>query len=242
VDLLTSSTSRDVRERGAQVAVLPVGSFEQHGTHLPLITDTIVACGIARAVADVYDLFLLPPITLSCSHEHGRFPGTVSVSSRTLQAAIDDVATSLTQSGISKLVVVNGHGGNYVLSNIVQEANVASSRMILFPGNTDWAAARIAAGCETDDHADMHAGEAETSILLSMTPDLVREGWQTADWQAPERPDLLLVGMDGYTASGVIGTPSAASAAKGAALIDALTSLFSGHLKLFTEDTLSTEQ
>jgi Creatinine amidohydrolase len=64
------------------VAVLPVGSFEQHGDFLPLITDTVVACLIARRVSADYGLFLLPPVTLSCSHEHSGFAGTVSVSAR----------------------------------------------------------------------------------------------------------------------------------------------------------------
>jgi creatinine amidohydrolase len=68
--LMTTATSRDEQDRAARVAVLPVGSFEQHGDFLPLITDTVVACLIARRVSAEYGLFLLPPLTLSCSHEH----------------------------------------------------------------------------------------------------------------------------------------------------------------------------
>ena len=79
---ITTATSREERERGARVAVLPVGSFEQHGDFLPLITDTLVAGVIARRLSTEYGLFLLPPVTLSCSHEHTGCAGTVASAPR----------------------------------------------------------------------------------------------------------------------------------------------------------------
>src|SRR5215213_4419463 len=105
---ITTATSRDERERGARVAVLPVGSFEQHGDFLPLITDTLVAGVTARRLSTEYGLFLLPPVTLSCSHEHTGFAGTVSISAETLIAVVNDIAASLRSSDIERLVVVNG--------------------------------------------------------------------------------------------------------------------------------------
>src|SRR5690348_2897396 len=88
--VLPADTTEDVRRRGAgvsaQVAVLPVGSFEQHGPFLPLATDTLVACAVAREIAAAYPVHLLPPVTVSCSHEHADWPGTVSISSVTLHA------------------------------------------------------------------------------------------------------------------------------------------------------------
>jgi creatinine amidohydrolase len=165
-ELLPTATSRDEQDRAASIAVLPVGSFEQHGDYLPLSTDTLIACAIAAEIADAYDLMLLPPVTISCSHEHAGWRGTVSISARTLHAIISDVAASLRFDGVERLLVVNGHGGNYVLSNIVQEASVGGPSMALFPARDDWHAARHAAGLATDSHSDMHAGELETSILL----------------------------------------------------------------------------
>src|SRR5262249_1829381 len=154
-----TATTADEASRASRLAVLPVGSFEQHGGHLPLATDTIVASAIARAVADAHNLLLLPPVTVSCSQEHAGWPGTVSLRAVTLAAVITDIADSLRHAGVGQLVVVNGHGGNYVLSNIVQEANVGQRRMALYPGRHDWEAARTAAGLTSSSHADMHAGE-----------------------------------------------------------------------------------
>jgi creatinine amidohydrolase len=234
-DLLTTATSRDEAERSAQIAVLPVGSFEQHGDYLPLITDTVVACVIAREIAEAYNLFLLPPITVSCSHEHAPWPGTVSISAVTLYAVISDIRASLRRSGIEKLVIVNGHGGNYVLRNIVQEASVEGPHVGLFPTSTDWEAARRAAAMSTNDHEDMHAGELETSLLLHSTPKLVRPGSDSADWLASERPYLLSLGMEAYTKSGVIGRPSLGTPEKGKAALHSFTRTFAELLKALTE-------
>jgi creatinine amidohydrolase len=117
VDLIATATSPDEADRAASTAVLPIGSFEQHGAYLPLLTDTIVACAVAKAIAERYRLFLLPPITISCSHEHAAWAGTVSISAPTLAAVISDIARSLQRSGVDNLALVNGHGGNYALSN-----------------------------------------------------------------------------------------------------------------------------
>ena len=120
-------------------------------------------------------------MTIACSHEHASWPGTVSISAATLHAIIGNVTTSLKASGVHQLLIVNGHGGNYVLSNIVQEASVAGPGLALFTARDDWRAAREAAGCETDNSGDMHAGELETSILLHALPDLVRPTYATAE-------------------------------------------------------------
>ncbi|MER6122489.1 creatininase family protein [Streptomyces sp. NPDC001795] len=238
--VLPSDTSHDVRARAAgpyrQVAVLPVGSFEQHGPYLPLATDTLVACSIAREVAAAYPVHLLPPVTISCSHEHAGWPGTVSISSVTLHAVVRDIAESLRRSGVEALVLVNGHGGNYVLGNVVQESGGSGVRMALFPAPEDWETARERAGVLTSLLSDMHAGEIETSILLHCHPELVRPGYETTDFVADDRRHLLTLGMSAYTESGVIGRPSLASAEKGKQLLAALADSFEAYFSLVASD------
>lgn len=224
--LLPQATTADERERGAEVAVLPIGSFEQHGPYLPLATDTVVATTICAAIAAAHPVLRLPPVTISCSHEHAAWPGTVSVSATTLAAVVRDVAESLARSGVGTLVLVNGHGGNYVLANVVQEAGPAGRRMALFPSVEAWGRARAAAGLQTSIDSDMHAGEIETSVLLHAHPEVVRPGYAAADHLADEREHLLTLGLTAYTESGVVGRPSLASAAKGRAVLASLVTSF----------------
>ncbi|WP_285486539.1 creatininase family protein [Amycolatopsis taiwanensis] len=223
----TTDTTIDARNRAARVAVLPVGSFEQHGPFLPLATDTVIACTIAQEIAAAHPVQLLPPVTISCSHEHAAWAGTVSISASTLYSVVRDIADSLRLSGVPRLVLVNGHGGNYVLANIVQES---LGGMALFPGLPELLRARAAAGLRTSIDTDMHAGELETSILLHAHPELVKAGYETADSVADDRPHLLTLGVAAYTTSGVVGRPSLASAAKGKALLASLVESFAGYL------------
>ncbi len=232
MNLLPTATASDIRSADYRVAVLPVGSLEQHGDHLPITTDTLVASILGDEISRNYGLFLLPPVSFGCSHEHAALGATVSIRATTLYDVVNDIADSLARAGITRLVVVNGHGGNYVLNNVVQEANERERRMALFPSRPDWDRARVAARLETTGHEDMHAGELETSLLLHALPEVVRPGFESGDNDAPDRPQLSMLGMSGYTTSGVIGRPSLASADKGKLLLDSLSGAFTAHLDL----------
>lgn len=231
VGVLPTETTGETAERGATVALLPVGSYEQHGPYLPLSTDTLIACSVAERVAASYPVQPLPPLTVSCSQEHSDWPGTVSITAGTLGAVIGDIAHSLRRSGVDTLILVNGHGGNYVLRNLVQEATAEGQRMALFPVAADWEEAAAEAGIVTPARSDMHAGELETSILLHTRPDCVREGYESADHINDDRRHLHALGLGPYTESGVVGRPSLASARKGEAVLDGLARAFAGHLR-----------
>ena len=134
--LLPMTTTAEEKERNAKCAVLPVGSFEQHGDFLPLITDTVVASAIARELSNAYPLLQLPPVTISCSHEHSAWHGTVSISASTLHSMVNDIYSSIANSGLTALVILNCHGGNYVL---VLQSRFVTSRASFPPAGFRWA-------------------------------------------------------------------------------------------------------
>jgi creatinine amidohydrolase len=173
-------------------------------------------------------------VTISCSHEHAAWPGTVSISAVTLHSVVRDIADSLRRSGVEALVVVNGHGGNHVLGNVVQESSARGERIALFPAAEDWETARQRAGVRTSLLTDMHAGEIETSVLLHAHPEMVRAGYESADFTADDRRHLLTTGMSPYTESGVIGRPSLGSAGKGKKLLESLAASFAPYFSLLT--------
>jgi Creatinine amidohydrolase len=121
------------------------------------------------------------------------------------------------------LIIVNAHGGNAVLTNIVRQANSVGPLGIgLYPSREDWAEARAAAGMTSSSHDDMHAGELETSILLAYYPEYLLPGWHTGDHQHSDRRYPTTLGMHADTDTGVIGQPSLASADNGRAVLDHL--------------------
>lgn len=232
---MPTTTTEDSRTK-APVALLPIGSFEQHGPHLPLVTDTLIATAIVDSISRQHNVFQLPALAFGCSHEHADFSGTVSIRATTLNSMVTDLIDALKSQGTRGLVVVNAHGGNHVLSNAVQEANTKSGiRVGLFPSREDWTEAREAAGITSTNHDDMHAGELETSILLATHAGQVLDGWQSADHSAPDRRHLATLGMSAYTDSGVIGYPSLASAEKGQAVLDHLGKAAGGLIRLLSE-------
>jgi hypothetical protein len=132
---------------------------------------------------------------------------------------------------LSELVGALEHDGQHARAVAVLEKH-QSVLTWLSPSGADWAEARKSAGLVTSSHEDMHAGELETSILLHIAPEVVRNGFDTADWLANDRRHLLTTGMGAYTRSGVIGRPSLASADKGKALLASLVVSFASVLEM----------
>ena len=198
-------------ESGRQILLLPVGSTEQHGPHLPLATDLIVAEALCtRLQARRDDLIVGPSVTIGASGEHAGFAGTLSIGTEVLAAVITEVVRSA-RATFSGVVAVNGHGGNAQALAVAEAKARAEGDDFLvlhpqFPG------------------ADAHAGRTETSLLLTLEPSLVRKDEAMAGITAPLAEiadDLRTHGVAAVSPSGVLGDPRGASAEEGEKLLNA---------------------
>ena len=234
MSIINTDTCDEIASRKPRFAVVPIGSYEQHGAHLPVTTDTLIASLIARAVCDAYAGWLIAPITITCSHEHSGFPGSVSISAQTLIHMVKDLVASIEGNRIALTVLINAHGGNYVIGNIAQELNVGKPRVMVYPAREHWGWAMTQAGVESTLSADMHGGEVETSILLHAMPEVVKTEL-IKDCDAGDRALLTLYGMRHYTKQGIIGFPSKASAQKGELLLRGLTKVIGEEIERVLE-------
>lgn len=240
--IFESATACEIQSRCPDFAVLPIGSFEQHGPHLPMETDTLISCSIARRIVRSHNCFMISPITASCSHEHSRFFPSLWISPSTLNAVVKDLADSLEFHGLKKLCIVNAHGGNYILEHFAQIENMAKNKVLLLTRPNILDRAIKSAGLEHSPKTDMHAGEYETSVLLADYPSLVRRD-RVSNHAGGGRQLFHLHGMYHYSESGVIGYPEQASAEKGervmSELIILLKPLIDEFISLGTEKTLN---
>lgn len=198
---------------GAGLVLLPVGSVEQHGPHLPLETDTTIATAVATATADRLGgrdagVWVAPALTYGSSGEHQSFPGTCSIGTEALHFLVVELVRSI-RTWAARVVLVNGHGGNLTALRAAVEQLVDEGHDVA------WVA------CATED-VDLHAGRTETSLLLHLSPDQVRlDLAETGDCRplAEILPALISGGVAAISPNGVLGDPTGASATEGSAVL-----------------------
>jgi creatinine amidohydrolase len=215
------------------IVVLPIGAVEQHGAHLPLATDLIVIDAYADAVVtehgDDLDLWLLPTLPFSKSNEHAWAAGTVWLSPETLLATMRDIGRSLATLPARKLVLLNGHGGNTSLLDVVCRELRLAHGFQTFLLHAALPADHGGAGAPEEDGLGIHGGVGETSVLLHLRPELVdmeRAVRNVPSWLGEHR-HVRFGGSasfgwlsDDFGPSGVIGDATLASADVGKALFE----------------------
>jgi creatinine amidohydrolase len=224
---MTAPDLRAIAAREGALAILPAGSLEQHGPHLPVITDTASASAAAIAAArlvaaEAVPVAVLPGLWLGLSEHHLPFGGTISVDYAAYRAILESIVRSLRALGFSRLLIVNGHGGN-VDPLAVASRELAVQYDMPIVATTPWFLKpdRIAAIFESDT-APRHACEGETSVMMAIAGDIVKaDKLDEATQQAPA-PVKLPPGFSRFYSfserapvTGTWGDPRTATAEKG---------------------------
>lgn len=232
----TSAESETLAAKPNAVAIIPVGATEQHGPHLPLYTDSAIASEIVgRALAHLppeIPAVAVPPIWCGKSNEHNRFPGTISLSADTLKAVLWEVAESLYRTGFRKVVFVNGHGGQpQVLEIVARDLRAQYPDFALFPTFV-WSVPNRSEEFmdERERTLGMHAGQAETSLMLALDEQQVRSDQVIREFP-PDQGVLKPEGGVVYawlahdiSVSGVMGDATRGNKVEGEAVLESLVS------------------
>lgn len=200
------------------LAVLAFGAQEQHGPHLPLSTDTLIAAELARRLAVEFDALLLPPVPYGETWSTSGYPGTITISFATVQALLVDIGRSVQDHGVRALLVVNGHFGNRApLEQAARQllgGNPMPVLLLDYPGLAELAG-RI---CTSTPAAPTfyHADEVETSLVAAYRAELVHRERAVAEYPVfPATFGAEPIRLDSFCHSGVFGDPRPATAAKG---------------------------
>ena len=196
---------------GSPLVVVPLGSVEQHGHHLPLGTDTAIACAVAEAASPGLSALLAPALAYGASGEHEGFPGTISLGTEALTGLLVEYGRSACR-WAGRVLIVNGHGGNL-------DALRAAGTLLREEGrDVAWYPCGIPGG-------DAHAGRTETALMLHVEPESVRRDRAVAGATEPIAsllPRLRAEGVHGVSPNGVLGDPAGATAGEGADLLERL--------------------
>lgn len=220
------------------IVIIPVGSIEQHGPHLPVSTDILISSTVSRRVAEImndngHPTLVTPGVWTGNSLHHMMFAGTITFDYSQFANVLKQICFCVKQHGFSRIAFINGHGGN---ASPLRVSLIEINKMLGRPAFTInyWDSAREEMKNILDTDKDIgHSGEAETSIILALRPDLVDRPFDQAT--GPDRPDPEEIDqrkgamaytfrtMDARTDIGVIGNAGSATQEKGEQILEAVT-------------------
>lgn len=241
MDEMTWPEVREAVERGFTTVVVGIGSTEQHGPHLPTMTDTRIGDELAHRVAlRLGNALLARTVAFGVSEHHLAFGATVSLRPSTLKAILLDYVDSLARCGFERIVLLPSHGGNFpTVQEVIDQAPATHpgvdvtgyADLLGFTAVTERSSARFGVSQEA---AGAHAGENETSIMLALEPSLVRRDRFAAGYLGPLGEEqvrtILAHGMTALTANGVLGDPTGASADRGSVYLEDLAAFLTSAL------------
>jgi len=210
VVLTVYNTSKEMKDSKIDTAILPIGAIEQHGPHLPLGTDWMFADEAAKRVAEkLGNCYLLPAIPYGNSQEHLDFPGTVTLKPSTLAQMVRDIVLSLYLNGIKKMIIIQGHGGNWIVKPTLRELNLEYPDLKIVHG-----------GPMAEKPLDIHAGDKETAFVLYIDEELVKKKDMVDSVPDTTQEYLDYVGMKALSKHGNWGKPSQATKEKGEEFVE----------------------
>ena len=234
---LTWKDVEAIPDKENTVIIQPVSAIEQHGLHLPLVVDAAIGMGVLGKALEKLDTkipaFALPMLHYGKSNEHRHFPGTITLSTETLSATLMEVGESIYRAGFKKLVLMNSHGGQpEVMQMVARDLHVKYEDFMVFPLFT-WRVPNITKELLTSKEAQqgMHAGDAETSIILALLPEQVHMDKAVREYP-PESSNTSLLNPKGnlsfawstkdLSKSGVIGDATTATLEKGEKILESV--------------------
>jgi creatinine amidohydrolase len=234
---LTWTDIQAIPDKENVVIIQPVGAIEQHGPHLPLIVDAAIGVAVLGKALEKLDdsipAYALPNLYYGKSNEHWHFPGTITLSAETLIATLMEVAESVYRAGFRKLVLMNSHGGQpQVMDIVARDLHIKYSDFLVFPLFT-WRVPHITGELLTpkEKQLGIHAGDAETSIMLAILPEQVKMDAAVAEYP-PEQAEGSLLSIEGklsfgwatrdLSKSGVVGDPTVATKEKGDRILESV--------------------
>ncbi len=219
-------TAYEIAEIDPEIAVIPVGSLEQHGPHLPMMTDWAIASELGKRVADKLGAYLIPALPISTCREHMGKKGSVWMEATTFYQMMTDIIMCLKTQGFKKVVIVQAHGGIFMMTPLLRDLNARNNPdlMVALADATSFGAKLYAEGI-LETNTELHAGEGETSKMLAIAPETVHMDKAVDFVPDVPRPYLSYGSIFRASPTGVWGEATKGTAEKGEKLLERIAEL-----------------